>query len=36
MKNKYLAFYTGFVVLAVPTILGDMYRDYSKRAKEIK
>jgi hypothetical protein len=31
MKNKYLGFYSGFVVFALPIIMGDMYRHYKQK-----
>jgi len=31
MKNKYLGFYTGFVVFAFPMIIGDLLRDYKQK-----
>ena len=34
MKNKYLGFYAGFFVFAVPMIIGDLYRDY--KLKKLK
>ena len=34
MKNKYLGFYSGFVLFALPIIMGDIYRHY--KTKEIK
>jgi len=37
MKNKYLGFYAGFFVFAVPMIIGDLYRDYKqKKLKDIR
>jgi len=33
MKNKYLGFYAGFIVFALPVIIGDLYRDYKIRRK---